>query len=881
MNNNLSLKTQLYSPTGMNGFGNDPPIFPQESPSSVLADVNQQLNSMENNMVPNSSGLGVDDLPDFLDEIDLKEINDLIYSHTPNALMDNYTVTSPLSANQIRNDSGPFRGQYRKIEELLINGSEIDKSAIDRMWLQWNDPLFDITSRKTFAGVIEQIRWDQLDPTNEMSRLNWNLTTAMIGELKSEVDNFVTQYNGPYERLYPLKRWQEKLGDPSCYSTLVGLILRILNEERRIIECAQDPRYQSQNNMLDVKKQEANNYLERIQFLSENLTKDERISQNVAMEIENLNSCVQELQVLVQGRLRYLDQYNLRGATPAELKTFEGIKQKRNMAWQNEKRILANTHWELSNDIQRLITQVLDEEVREWQRNQACMNNGMSLTHYCTLPMLQDWCKRLARLVSGNIQQITKLQFIEEQIGPDNRASNNSSEASSLQYINELINRYSMMLHQLVEKGLVVETQPPQVLMKDKRFQSKLRHLVCDGLDIHQVPFDVEVWLISEEQANHVLKEGTHSKFKEGGTIVNNKSRSEYLPNSGIVSVSMRNMCLKMGQRGPQQQAGMVAEVKVAMIFRANITVRCSPTQTITVKAQTISLPIVVISHGKQEADAQATIFWDNAFASDTRNLFEVEKSVSWQRMLDALDCRWKKECRDSNGAVGLTDTSREYLTMKLFKQRCITPAMQILWDKFNHDKMVMGGGAEPKKELFTFWSWFFKAMELCSSSYVRKYWNLGLIHGFLSKQACNKMLLESKQPGVFLFRFSETKFGALSISCTRIINGQLQVCHLQPDIAKDFKVRSLPDMLCDLDDLHTLYPDKLKDEVFGPYYSNAVPPPTFSEDGYIPKEFVVVVKNPRTGHGSRSFDHSSSIASPDVSSCLTDKDEGMEDDSS
>jgi len=29
-----------------------------------------------------------------------------------------------------------------------------------------------------------------------------------------------------------------------------------------------------------------------------------------------------------------------------------------------------------------------------------------------------------------------------------------------------------------------------------------------------------------------------------------------------------------------------------------------------------MSLPIVVISHGKQEADAQATIFWDNAFST-------------------------------------------------------------------------------------------------------------------------------------------------------------------------------------------------------------------------------------------------------------------------
>jgi len=32
-----------------------------------------------------------------------------------------------------------------------------------------------------------------------------------------------------------------------------------------------------------------------------------------------------------------------------------------------------------------------------------------------------------------------------------------------------------------------VEKQPPQVLMKDKKFQCQLRHLVADGLSIHQV----------------------------------------------------------------------------------------------------------------------------------------------------------------------------------------------------------------------------------------------------------------------------------------------------------------------------------------------------------------------------------------------------------
>ena len=52
------------------------------------------------------------------------------------------------------------------------------------------------------------------------------------------------------------------------------------------------------------------------------------------------------------------------------------------------------------------------------------------------------------------------------------------------------------------------------------------------------------------------------------------------------------------------------------MIFKADIIVR-SPACEFTVTAQTLSLPVVVISHGKQEANAAATIFWDNAFSEE------------------------------------------------------------------------------------------------------------------------------------------------------------------------------------------------------------------------------------------------------------------------
>ena len=54
----------------------------------------------------------------------------------------------------------------------------------------------------------------------------------------------------------------------------------------------------------------------------------------------------------------------------------------------------------------------------------------------------------------------------------------------------------------------------------------------------------------------------------------------------------------------------------ILTVFKADIIVR-SPACEFTVTAQTLSLPVVVISHGKQEANAAATIFWDNAFSEE------------------------------------------------------------------------------------------------------------------------------------------------------------------------------------------------------------------------------------------------------------------------
>ena len=66
----------------------------------------------------------------------------------------------------------------------------------------------------------------------------------------------------------------------------------------------------------------------------------------------------------------------------------------------------------------------------------------------------------------------------------------------------------------------------------------------------------------------------------------------------------------------------------------------------------------MVISHGKQEANAAATIFWDNAFSEEGRVPYHVPERVIWARFIEALDYKWQTEIRTK---IGLNKQAKDY----------------------------------------------------------------------------------------------------------------------------------------------------------------------------------------------------------------------------
>lgn len=277
--------------------------------------------------------------------------------------------------------------------------------------------------------------------------------------------------------------------------------------------------------------------------------------------------------------------------------------------------------------------------------------------------------------------------------------------------------------------------------------------------------------------------------FVSSGKIINHTVMTEYHEHSKMLQANFRNMTLRDKGRGDRRGTESVAEEKFSIAFQSDIVVRISTNYEFTVSAHTLSLPIVVISHGKQEANAAATIFWDNAFADENRLPYQVPERITWARFVEALDYKWQHELRSK---IGLTKESKAYLASKIFG-RFIPDHFEMCWRQLNRDTLP--------GYTFTFWQWFYAVMELCKSRHVQPHWNQAAIVGFIGKQECQRQLM-SCDAGTFMMRFSDSKLGGISIAYYIIKDGRKEIAHLEPDTIKILQVRSLADMIKDFDNL-------------------------------------------------------------------------------
>nr|WHM28124.1 signal transducer and activator of transcription 5B [Ostrinia furnacalis] len=484
--------------------------------------------------------------------------------------------------------------------------------------------------------------------------------------------------------------------------------------------------------------------------------------------------------------------------------------------------------------LRQLQSQVLDEELIKWKREQQLSGNGVPMQS--NLNTIQEWCELLADLIWTSRQQVTNVSRINNKTIPELR------QPHLIEMLEDMSKQVTNLLSTLVTSTFVIEKQPLQVMKTNTRFTATVRLLVGGQLDVYMTPPRVSVAIISEQQAQLLLKSETQAgKGKapvECGDIPNNSGVMEYQATSRQLSVSFRNMQLRKIKRAEKKGTESVMDGKLTFLFQSQFNVGGGE---LVFQVWTLSLPVVVIVHGNQEPHGWATVTWDNAFSPPGRVPFAVPDKVSWGQLAETL--RIKFYSATSGG--DLSEDNLRFLAEKIFRTSLPMNllelnAMMVSWTQFCKDAL-------PERN-FTFWEWFYMVVKV-TRDYLRTLWCDGLIMGFIQKKQAEEMLAKCT-PGTFLLRFSDSELGGITIAWVGEGN---EVFSLQPFTSRDLMLRSLADRVLDLPQLQLLYPNVAKDTVFSKYYTK--PENEMLKNGYVKP--VLVTTLPPYMSSMASYAHS------------------------
>ncbi|KAL1491221.1 hypothetical protein ABEB36_011852 [Hypothenemus hampei] len=454
--------------------------------------------------------------------------------------------------------------------------------------------------------------------------------------------------------------------------------------------------------------------------------------------------------------------------------------------------------------------QVVDDELMRWKRGQQLAGNGVPFKS--SIDQIQDWCEILTDLIWTIRKNINRVSSLKQELSLE--------PAGVVDVLPTILSEVTKLLSSLIMSTFIIEQQPPQVMKTNTRFNTTVRLLVGNKLDIVKLPVHVKVAIISETQANMLIM---HDKMFKGGDssgdISNNTCAMEYHHSSRQLSATFRNMQLKRIKRAEKKGSESVMDEKFALFYQSQFSIGDGE---LVFQVWTLSLPVVVIVHGNQEPNAWATVTWDNAFSEPGRTPFQVPDKVPWSKMRETLSQKFKQAT-----GRGLSEENLEFLAEKAFRGNYSEAANYMLsWPQFCKEPLI--------DRNFTFWEWFFAVMKL-TREHLRGPWMDGAIMGFVKKKEAEDMLA-SCLAGTFLLRFSDSELGGITIA---FISGKLnhtkhncaylhapsliesqEVFSLQPFTTRDFQVRSLADRIGDLIHLTHLFPDTLKDFYFQKYYT-------------------------------------------------------------
>ncbi|KAG7240505.1 hypothetical protein INR49_026789 [Caranx melampygus] len=467
--------------------------------------------------------------------------------------------------------------------------------------------------------------------------------------------------------------------------------------------------------------------------------------------------------------------------------------------WQNKGVVVLQQIVKILKQAEQMVAALTEVQLPEWKRRQqgACIGGPFDTC----LDNLQKWFTAVAEVLMQVHQGLQKLQEQNQKYKSNNTSGlYQETEKSAL-----------LLLRKLLTSALVVEKQPvmaslthrPLILKIGVRFTAGVRFLV--NLPELKCLLKVQPVFDKDLEENTTVSGPRHFEFSRD----NSKVLDVDSPGGGLVA-EFAHMSLKEKQqskvraKGPCQSQSRLGVTEELHIIKF-VTVYQHAGVTCDIEAS--SLPVVVISSTSQVPSAWASVMWCNMLStSEPRNLslFADPSPLTWQQLSQVLSWQFL-----SVGQRGLDENQLSMLRGKFVDDS----ADLIHWCKFSKSDSP--------------WFWIDGILDLIRKHLV-DLWRDGCIMGFVSRKTTKK-LLEEKQTGTFLLRFSESiQDGAITFSWVEHANDGTHVHSVEPYSKKDLLNLSLPDIIyiyslksegnTTRNPLLYLYPDIHKNTAFGRY---------------------------------------------------------------
>ncbi|XP_041805993.1 signal transducer and activator of transcription 1-alpha/beta-like [Chelmon rostratus] len=663
---------------------------------------------------------------------------------------------------------------------------------------------FPRETRHYLCIVIESQDWDSaaVDENKASACLHALLLNVDEQWNRSVLENNILQGpDFPGMRDFLLKHFQ---AEPQ---NLAIILSECLKEEKKILASASDSQGCSSPTM-ELKWRNLDN---KVNDLAKQTSEVKKEIKSLEVLNEKLDFIQETWQIQVEQHIGLAQSHAVVEEECLKQATF--IKKTKQMLLQQIVNIL-----KLAEEI---LVSLTDVELPEWQSRQqlACIGSPVD----ASLGHLQKWFTSVAEALLRVREQLQKVR--------DQNNKYNSADASNLSAPMAEIEKFaSSLLTKLVANALVVEKQPimsslpqrPLVLKTGVRFTVAVRFLA--NLPEFKCLLKVKPVFDKDVEEAKTVRGFRHFDFSRGDC----KVLDEDTPDGGLVA-EFGHMSLKeiksRGRGSSENRLGVTEELHIIK-FVAEFQyagLECN--------IEASSLPLVVISSTNQVASAWVSVMWCNMLSTgEPRNLslFVDPPPLTWKQLSQVLSWQFL-----SVGHRGLDESQLSMLRDKIVDD----PNELVHWSKFSKNESV--------------WIWIDGILDLIKK-YLVDLWREGFIMGFVSRKR-TQALLQEKQTGTFLLRFSESnRDGAITFSWVDHNSGETRVHSVEPYTKQELSVMCLPDIIYHYslraqrtmprNPLLYLYPDIHKDTAFGRYYKmSARSVPKKVVDGYVNRTLIPV----------------------------------------